>query len=174
MTRARGPALVFAVLALAPLFFSPGGDVLNNMVLAATYVVMALGLNIIVGFAGLLDLGYVAFYAIGAYTAAYFGSGFWANADVAVLAGNSVAKAPGIHLNFVLILVLAVVATVIAGALIGAPDAALARRLHRGRHAGLRRDHRPGRVQRPPDRALRRDADLGRTTSARSTASSCR
>ena len=121
MTRARGPALVFAVLALAPLFFSPGGDVLNNMVLAATYVVMALGLNIIVGFAGLLDLGYVAFYAIGAYTAAYFGSGFWANADVAVLAGDSVANAPGIHLNFVLILVLAVVATVIAGALIGLP-----------------------------------------------------
>ena len=121
MTRARGPALVLAALALAPLFFSPGGDVLNNMVLAATYVVMALGLNIIVGFAGLLDLGYVAFYAIGAYTAAYFGSGFWANTDVAVLAGNSVAKAPGIHLNFVLILVLAVVATVIAGALIGLP-----------------------------------------------------
>ena len=41
---------------------------------------MALGLNIIVGFAGLLDLGYVAFFAIGAYTAAYFGSGFWDNA----------------------------------------------------------------------------------------------
>ncbi len=37
-------------------FFSPGGNVLNNMVLAAAYVVMAPGLNIIVGFAGLLDL----------------------------------------------------------------------------------------------------------------------
>ena len=45
------------------------------MVLAAAYVVMALGLNIVVGFAGLLDLGYVAFFAIGAYTTAYFGSG---------------------------------------------------------------------------------------------------
>ena len=57
---------------------------------------MALGLNIIVGFAGLLDLGYVAFFAIGAYTAAYFGSGFWANAGsggrgIAVLVGDSVA-----------------------------------------------------------------------------------
>ena len=38
----------------------------------AFYVLLALGLNVVVGFAGLLDLGYVAFYAIGAYTAAYF------------------------------------------------------------------------------------------------------
>ena len=35
---------------------------------------MAIGLNIVVGFAGLLDLGYVAFYAIGAYTAAFLAS----------------------------------------------------------------------------------------------------
>ena len=109
MTGVRGAALprvaaVFALAAIAPLFFSAGGDVLNNMVLAATYVVMALGLNIIVGFAGLLDLGYVAFFAIGAYTAAYFGSGYW-----------------GIHVNFVLILALAVAATGVAGTLIGVP-----------------------------------------------------
>ena len=63
------------------------------MVLAATYVVMALGLNIIVGFAGLLHLGYVAVFAIGAYTAAYFGSGFWSGAGsdgrgISVLAGD--------------------------------------------------------------------------------------
>ena len=76
MTRKRAAA-VFGLAALAPLCFSAGGVVLDNMVLAATYVVMALGLNIVVGFAGLLDLGYVAFFAIGAYTAAYFGSGFW-------------------------------------------------------------------------------------------------
>ncbi len=36
--------------------------------------IMAIGLNIVAGFAGLLDLGYVAFYAIGAYTAAFFAS----------------------------------------------------------------------------------------------------
>ena len=47
------------------------------MILATAYAVMALGLNVIVGFAGLLDLGYVAFFAIGAYTAAYFASGYW-------------------------------------------------------------------------------------------------
>ena len=54
------------VAATLPLLVSPGGVALENMVLAAAYVIMALGLNVVVGFAGLLDLGYVAFYAIGA------------------------------------------------------------------------------------------------------------
>ena len=131
MTRVRGAALprvvaVFALAAVAPLLFSANSDILNNMVLAAIYVVMALGLNIIVGFAGLLDLGYVAFFAIGAYTAAYFGSGFWANAGpdghgIAILVGDSVAGTPGIHVNFLLILALAVATTAIAGILIGVP-----------------------------------------------------
>ena len=44
------------------------------------FVMMALGLNIVVGYAGLLDLGYVAFYAIGAYTAAWFASPHFAAA----------------------------------------------------------------------------------------------
>jgi len=122
---ARGLA-VLAFAAVAPLFFSAGGDVLNNMVLAAAYVLMALGLNVIVGFAGLLDLGYVAFFAIGAYTAAYFASGFWSNAasgghGVAVLVSDSVAGAPGIHVNFLLVLALAVAATSLAGVVIGIP-----------------------------------------------------
>jgi branched-chain amino acid transport system permease protein len=131
VTSVRGAALarvvaVFALAAVAPLFFSAGGVVLHNMVLAAAYVVMALGLNIIVGFAGLLDLGYVACFAIGAYTAAYFGSGFWANAGsdgrgIAILAGDSVAGTPGIHVNFLLILALAVATTAIVGTLIGVP-----------------------------------------------------
>jgi branched-chain amino acid transport system permease protein len=131
VTRARGPApsravAVFALAAVAPLCFSAGGNVLNNMVLAAAYVLMALGLNIIVGFAGLLDLGYVAFFAIGAYTAAYFGSGFWVNAGsdergVAILVGDFVAGTPGIHVNFLLILALAVAATAVTGTVIGVP-----------------------------------------------------
>ena len=114
-------AALFALAAVAPLFFSAGGDVLNNMVLAAAYVVMALGLNIIVGFAGLLDLGYVAFFAIGAYTAAYFASGFWANAATAARPGGDSSGTPGIHVNFLLILALAVAATAVAGTLIGVP-----------------------------------------------------
>jgi branched-chain amino acid transport system permease protein len=97
-------AAVFALAAVAPLLFSAGGDVLDTMVLAAAYVVMALGLNVIVGFAGLLDLGYVAFFAIGAYTAAHLGSDF-----------------RGVHLSFLLILAAAVATTALAGSLIGIP-----------------------------------------------------
>ena len=110
------------VAALAPLAFSPAGDVLNNMVLAAAYVVMALGLNVVVGFAGLLDLGYVAFYAIGAYTAAYLASGYWASgADGGLAILATPGSLPGIHLNFLLVLVVAAAATTVAGALIGVP-----------------------------------------------------
>ena len=46
---------------------------------------MALGLNIVVGFAGLLDLGYVAFYALGAYCVGWFGSTFFFKAHLHVL-----------------------------------------------------------------------------------------
>ena len=53
----------------------------NIMVTALIYVITGLGLNIVVGLAGLLDLGYVAFYAVGAYSYAllnyHFGLGFW-------------------------------------------------------------------------------------------------
>ena len=53
----------------------------NIMISALLYVMLALGLNIVVGLAGQLVLGYVAFYAIGAYTYGllhqYFGLGFW-------------------------------------------------------------------------------------------------
>ena len=47
---------------------------MDDCILALVYVVMALGLNLVVGFAGLLDLGYVAFYAIGAMAV-----GWWAS-----------------------------------------------------------------------------------------------
>jgi branched-chain amino acid transport system permease protein len=53
----------------------------NIMINALTYVMLGLGINIVVGLAGLLDLGYVAFYAVGAYSYAllnyHFGLGFW-------------------------------------------------------------------------------------------------
>ncbi len=117
--------VVLTLAAFAPFLVDESGDVMNNMVLAAAYVVMALGLNIIVGYAGLLDLGYVAFFAIGAYTVGYFGSGFWSNAGggegVHIAVGEPASNLPGIHLNFLIILVLAVVATTIAGMLIGLP-----------------------------------------------------
>jgi branched-chain amino acid transport system permease protein len=117
--------LVLLVGIVFPFFFDPGGTVMGTAVLALAYTVMALGLNIIVGFAGLLDLGYVAFFAIGAYTMGWFGSLFFDRINhekgIHILVGGRAAALPGIHINFLLILVAAVILTTIAGMLIGLP-----------------------------------------------------
>ena len=119
------PILFLGSLALLPLLLDPSSPALRDATLAAAYVVMALGLNIIVGFAGLLDLGYVAFFAIGAYTIGWFGSGFFADANggegIHVLVTGFASTLPGLHFNFLIILVLAIVATTIAGMIIGLP-----------------------------------------------------
>jgi branched-chain amino acid transport system permease protein len=82
--------------------------------------IMAIGLNIVAGFAGLLDLGYVAFYALGAYTAAFFASPHFGSVSIVLFA--SVAPGfPGIHLPFWIILPLAVLIAATFGALLGAP-----------------------------------------------------
>jgi branched-chain amino acid transport system permease protein len=117
---------VFIILvALLPLVLDSGGTLMGNATLALAYVVMALGLNIIVGFAGLLDLGYVAFFAIGAYTMGWLGSGFFAEVShqegVHIGVSGFAANLPGIHLNFFLVLVAAVIFTTIAGMIIGLP-----------------------------------------------------
>jgi branched-chain amino acid transport system permease protein len=49
-------------------------DLLDASIQTLAYIIMALGLNIVVGFAGLLDLGYVAFFAIGAFVMGWLGS----------------------------------------------------------------------------------------------------
>jgi len=103
-----------------PFFFAPASGFLNATIIALAYVVMALGLNVVVGFAGLLDLGYVAFYAFGAYAVGWFGSGFFFNAHIHVLS-SALGTAPGIHLNFVLILLCAIGITSVAGTIIGLP-----------------------------------------------------
>jgi branched-chain amino acid transport system permease protein len=61
-----GWVVAFAIMAAFPLVDNNGGD-LDAFANAGTYVLLALGLNIVVGFAGLLDLGYAAFFALGAY-----------------------------------------------------------------------------------------------------------
>src|ERR1700733_518902 len=67
-TRRRIALLALVVFALAfPLVHTNDADI-DSMANAAAYATLALGLNIVVGFAGLLDLGYAAFFAIGAYT----------------------------------------------------------------------------------------------------------
>ncbi len=78
--------LMLAAMAVAPMVFGPYGTViLTNALL---YVVLALGLNIVVGYAGLLDLGFAAFFAVGAYTVGIatltFGLNFWLALPLAI------------------------------------------------------------------------------------------
>ena len=79
--------LVIAVAICFP--FVATKYVLTVAILGLIYVLLGLGLNIVVGLAGLLDLGYVAFYAIGAYGLAlgyqYLGLGFWSMLPLAYL-----------------------------------------------------------------------------------------
>jgi branched-chain amino acid transport system permease protein len=115
---------LLVVAIVLPFFFSELSKFIDSSTTALAYVVMALGLNIVVGYAGLLDLGYVAFFAIGAYSIGWFGSGFFASANhdkgIHVFAEAS-SHLPGIHFNFLLVLVVAVLLTGLAGVLIGVP-----------------------------------------------------
>src|SRR5678815_6103108 len=63
------------------------------------FIMMALGLNIVVGYAGLLDLGYGAFYAMGAYTVAWFASQHFSNANVHVGGVGVAPNTPGFHIS---------------------------------------------------------------------------
>ena len=133
------------------------------------FVMMAVGLNIVVGYAGLLDLGYVAFYAIGAYTAAWFASLQFPHVTWHSRRGrHRPADLPGIHIS----IWLAAPDRRLITAAFGHPDrpadAAAARRLPRDRHARLRRDPAADRAQRrqplrhrlqPDERAERHHAD---------------
>ena len=86
------------------------------------WIIMALGLNVVVGYAGLLDLGYVAFWAIGGYTAGWLMSQPWAyDFTFHLLAPPSVSKAQGIHVSFWLVLLAAGSVCALAGIIIGAP-----------------------------------------------------
>ena len=62
---------------------------IDVLILAGIYVILAQGLNVVVGFAGLLNLGFVAFYAIGAYSYALLntkmGLGFWSALPLSVV-----------------------------------------------------------------------------------------
>lgn len=86
----RNRILVLAVLAGAALFIPlvSSNYVLEVLTNAWFYTVLCLGLNIVVGYAGLLDLGYAAFFAVGAYTTgiltSQFGINFWLTIPVAV------------------------------------------------------------------------------------------
>jgi branched-chain amino acid transport system permease protein len=95
------PLLFRSLESALPFIPWPGTAVL---IICATFAILALGLNIVMGFAGLLDLGYVAFYAIGAYTTAFLASSHF-----------------GIHISWWIVVWIAVAAAALFGILLGAP-----------------------------------------------------
>ncbi len=114
--------LAFALTALAllvlPIFLQQFGNAWVRIVdMALLYVLLALGLNIVVGYAGLLDLGYVAFFAIGAYSYGLFNSPHLMEAFPAVAAMFP----QGLHTPIWVVLPLAAGAAGIFGILLGAP-----------------------------------------------------
>jgi branched-chain amino acid transport system permease protein len=119
------PVVVLVAVLLFPLFRPPLDGFMDDCILALAYVVMALGLNLVVGFAGLLDLGYVAFYALGSMVVGWWASDFFTGVggDKGIHIGVSgfAATLPGIHVNFLILLIGAVIVCAIAGAIIGLP-----------------------------------------------------
>ncbi len=109
MNRAKllwpGVALIAITLLLLPFALSYAGTAWVRIAnFAMLYVLLALGLNIVVGFAGLLDLGYIAFYAVGAYVYALLASPQF-----------------GIHLPFWVILPIGAAVAALFGVMLGAP-----------------------------------------------------
>jgi len=113
-------SIAYAVLLVAALVFpilaqvATGGNssfILSVAADAGVYILLAIGLNVVVGFAGLLDLGYAAFFAIGAYTYAF-------------LASDHMRVTPmgePIHLPFWIVLLIAMFVAASFGVILGAP-----------------------------------------------------
>lgn len=100
-----GLLLITVALCALPFVAAMGGQAWVRIVnFAILYIFLALGLNIVVGFAGLLDLGYIAFYAVGAYTWALLASPHF-----------------GLHLPFWAILPIGAAFACFAGVLLGSP-----------------------------------------------------
>ena len=130
MTLTRKYALPVGLILLALLFplinGALGADLMFPVIVVAIYVMLALGLNIVVGFAGLLDLGFVAFYALGAYVIGWLASTHFNEVSFTFFSalpaqGVSGRELPGIHISFWLLLIAAGAFTALWGVIIGAP-----------------------------------------------------
>ncbi len=93
----------------------------GTVVIMFVFTMMAVGLNVVVGYAGLLDLGYVAFYAAGAYTAAWLASVQFEQVTFHFGSSGISDKLPGIHMSIFLVLVIAGSFTALVGIIIGLP-----------------------------------------------------
>jgi branched-chain amino acid transport system permease protein len=127
-------AVLLIGLVIFPFFAAQFGNSWVRIIdIALLYIMLALGLNIVVGFAGLLDLGYIAFFAVGAYITGLFASPQFSallesivnynpsigNALIAVMGPDIVQN--GIHLSVWLIVPMAALVAGFFGALLGAP-----------------------------------------------------
>jgi branched-chain amino acid transport system permease protein len=123
--RQYAPAAVAITLAVLYPFYVgglPGAfPAVSIAVVMLVFTMMALGLNIVVGYAGLLDLGYVAFYAVGAYVAAWLASLHFEDITFHFGSVGIDHDQPGIHISVWLVLIVAGVVTTTAGILIGLP-----------------------------------------------------
>ena len=90
----------------------------NEMVI---YVIMSLGLNIVVGYAGLLDLGFVAFWAIGGYVAGWLMSSFLNSFQINIFGNPAPGLDMGIHITFWWVLLAGGAFCAVWGIIIGAP-----------------------------------------------------
>src|SRR5258708_4466754 len=101
MTRRMAKWILVSILGVAPVFLR-GGEfayLIRAGGAVGLYVLLALGLNFTLGYVGLFDLGFIAFYAIGAYTAAIaasHGLPFWLSLPLAVLVSVAVRAALGV------------------------------------------------------------------------------
>ena len=103
--------IVALIFPLASIYMTDSTFYVTQAGHAGTWVLLAIGLNVVVGFAGLLDLGYAAFFAIGAYTYALFAS-------------DQLGSSPlhhSLHLPFWLMIVVAMLVAAAFGALLGFP-----------------------------------------------------
>ncbi len=117
--------ILFILAAIYPLIDTNSSHV-DTAVSACGYAMLALGLNIVVGYAGLLDLGYAAFYAIGGYAFGMLGSAqFQPNATVDLRIANmdlfNMSPITGIHASFWLALLLVACIAAFFGVILGAP-----------------------------------------------------
>jgi branched-chain amino acid transport system permease protein len=126
--------LLLAVMLAFPFVASQYGNSWVRIIdIALLYIMLALGLNIVVGFAGLLDLGYIAFFAVGAYLTGLFSSPQFAallesvvyyspalGEALVALFGEEI-RTNGIHLSVWAIVPLAGLVAALFGALLGAP-----------------------------------------------------
>jgi branched-chain amino acid transport system permease protein len=92
-----------------------------TMAIMTVYVIMALGLNVVVGYAGLLDLGYVAFYAVGAYIAGWFATQQFSPHNVHIVSVGVPQTVQGFHVNGWSLLLVGAVFAAVFGIVIGLP-----------------------------------------------------